>query len=238
MDRRVLRRCLAGLARSALRARAVARGARALRGGQLARDALAWIGWNPFPGIPNLLTLLLGPLFMYAFAGMVGDQLPPAQWRSVLLDVGGFALAVLAFTLALYLPHAQNTSALSFAVATAYPVMLFAAAAAGVVVQLHLRQRLTPASLALVGGLGGYGAVWMAWNIEFLQGNLHPGDSTGLLFSVFALLLGWGASRCCGCSLGGGGGGGRGGPPPAPRRRPTTGCARHCCGRSRWRWWR
>jgi len=167
----------------------------ALAAGQLAWDALAWIGWNPFPGIPNLLTLLLGPLFMYAFAGMVGDQLPPAQWRSVLLDVGGFALAVLAFTLALYLPHAQNTSALSFAVATAYPVMLFAAAAAGVVVQLHLRQRLTPASLALVGGLGGYGAVWMAWNIEFLQGNLHPGDSTGLLFSVFALLLGWGASR-------------------------------------------
>jgi len=166
-----------------------------LAAGQLAWDALSWIGWNPFPGIPNLLMMMLGPLFIHGFAAMVGDQLPPAQWRSVMLDVGGFALAVLAFTLALYLPHAQHTSALPFAVITAYPVLLFSAAAAGVVVQLHLRQRATPASLALVGGLAGYGAVWMAWHLAFLQGNLHPGDGTGLLFSVFALLLGWGASR-------------------------------------------
>ena len=87
-----------------------------LAAGQLAWDALSWIGWNPFPGLPNLLYLMLSPLFGYGFAGMVGDQLPRAQWRSVVLDVGGFGLAVLAFTLALYLPHSARCTVLEFLV--------------------------------------------------------------------------------------------------------------------------
>ena len=166
-----------------------------LAAGQLTWDALSWIGWNPFPGIPNLLYLMLGPLFIAGFAGMVGDQLPPSHWRSVLLDVGGFGLAVLAFTLALYLPHAGHVTPLSFLVLVAYPVCLFSAAAAGTVVQLHLRQQATPATFAVVGGLAGYAGVWMAWDLGFLDGDLRSGGGTSLLFSAFALLLGWGASR-------------------------------------------
>ncbi len=166
-----------------------------LAAGQLTWDALSWIGWNPFPGIPNLLYLMLGPLFIHGFAGMVGDQLPPSQWRSVLLDVVGFGLAVLAFTLALYLPHAAHSTPLSFIVLIAYPVLLFSAAVAGVVVQLHLRQRATPATLAVVGGLAGYAGVWMAWDLAFLDGGLRSGAATSLVFSALALLLGWGASR-------------------------------------------
>ncbi len=166
-----------------------------LAASQLTWDALAWIGWNPFPGIPNLLSLMLGPLFIRGFADMVGDQLPPSQWRSVLLDVAGFGLAVLAFTLALYLPHAHRTGALQFAVITAYPVLLFSAAAAGTVVLLHLRQKTTAATVAVVGGLAGYGGVWLGWHLAYLDGGLRSGSGTSLLFSVFALLLGWGASR-------------------------------------------
>jgi hypothetical protein len=101
-----------------------------LAAGQFAWDALSFIGWNPFPGIPNLLSLMLGPCFVLGFAAMVDDQVPRATWTSALLDVAGFGLAVLAFTLALYLPHGANRGVLEFAVLTAYPVLLFAAAAA------------------------------------------------------------------------------------------------------------
>ncbi len=166
-----------------------------LAAGQLTWDALSWIGWNPFPGIPNLLYLMLSPCFGYGFAGMVGDQLPRSQWRSVLLDVGGFGLAVLAFTLALYLPRSDRCTALEFVVLTAYPVCLFSAAAAGVVVQLHLRQQATPATLAVIGGLAGYGGLWLAWDLAFLNRELRSGAGMNLMFSALALLLGWGAAR-------------------------------------------
>ena len=166
-----------------------------LAAGQLTWDALSVAGWNPFPGLPNLLTLMLGPCFMLGFAAMVVGGGVRSPWRSIALDVAGFGLAVLAFTLALYLPHSGRRTPLEFAVLAAYPVLLFAAAGAGLVVQLHLRQRATPATLALVGGLVGYGGLWMGWNLAFLDDALHPGSAMDLLFSALPLLLGWGAAR-------------------------------------------
>jgi len=166
-----------------------------LAAGQLAWDVLSFSGWNPFPGIPNVLYLLLSPCFVLGFAAMVDDQVPRSTWTAALLDVAGFGLAMLAFTLALYLPHGAHRTVLEFAVLTAYPVLLFAAAATGVVVQLHLRQRPTAPTLALVGGLVGYGALWLGWNLAFLDGRLRTGSPLGLLFSLLPLLLGWGAAR-------------------------------------------
>ena len=166
-----------------------------LASGQLSWDLFSSIGWNPFPGLPNALYLCVGPCFVAGFAKMVGYQMSVPQRRSVFLDVAGFALAVLAFTLALYLPYAERRPTVMFIVLTAYPVSTFAAAAAGVVVQLHLRQRPTPATLAVVGGLAGFGALWMAWNLAFLNNELRAGAGMTLAFSALALLLGWGASR-------------------------------------------
>ncbi|HEY8973107.1 MAG TPA: EAL domain-containing protein [Burkholderiaceae bacterium] len=166
-----------------------------LAAGQLAWDALQFAGWNPFPGIPNLLFLLLSPCFVLGFAAMADDAVPRSTWTSALLDVAGCALAVLAFTLALYLPHAAQQTTLQFATLTAYPVLLFTAAATGLVVQLHLRQRPTGATLALVGGLAGYGALWLAWDLAFLDGRMQAGSPMGLVFSLFPLLLAWGAAR-------------------------------------------
>ena len=166
-----------------------------LASGQLTWDLLRWVGWNPFPGIPNLLYLMLSPCFILGFTAMVDEQAPGSPWRSVILDVGGFGLAVLAFTLALFLPHGERRTALEFVVLTAYPTFLFSAAAAGIVVQLHLRQRPTPATLAVIGGLVGYGALWMGWNLAFLTNELRAGAGMTLMFSALALLLGWGAAR-------------------------------------------
>ena len=166
-----------------------------LASGQLTWDLLMWIGWNPFPGIPNLLYLLLSPCFVVGFAAMVGEPMPASQRRSVILDVGGFGLAVLAFTLALYLPYGARRTVLEFVVLTAYPVLLFSAAAAGVVVQLHLRQRPTPATLAVICGLSGFGGLWMGWDLAFLTNELRAGAGMTLMFSALALLLGWGSAR-------------------------------------------
>ena len=166
-----------------------------LASGQLTWDLLTWIGWNPFPGIPNLLYLMLSPCFILGFTAMLDEQAPGTPWKSVILDVGGFGLAVLAFTLALFLPHGARRSVFEFVVLAAYPAFLFSAGAAGIVVQLHLRQRPTPATLAVVGGLVGYGALWMAWNLAFLTDGLRAGAGMTLMFSALALLLGWGAAR-------------------------------------------
>jgi diguanylate cyclase (GGDEF)-like protein len=166
-----------------------------LASGQLAWDLLSTIGWNPFPGIPNLLYLAMSPCFVAGFGAMVGDQISRPQRRSVILDVTGFALAVLALTLALYLPHADPGAPATFIVLTGYPVLLFGATATGVVVQLHLRQRPTAATLAVIGGLGGFGALWMAWNLAFLNNEQRAGAGMTLAFSVLALLLGWGAAH-------------------------------------------
>ena len=163
--------------------------------GQLAWDLLAWIGWNPFPGIPNLLYLGLSPCFILGFAAMVDDEVPSSRWQSMILDVGGFGLAVLVVTLALYLPHSARRTVFEFAVLTAYPACLLSAAAAGLVVQLHLRQRPTAATLAVVGGLAGFGVLWLVWNLAYLNDELHSGTGKNLMFSVLALLLGWGVAR-------------------------------------------
>ncbi|MCK9686465.1 putative bifunctional diguanylate cyclase/phosphodiesterase [Scleromatobacter humisilvae] len=166
-----------------------------LAAGQLSWDLLSWAGWNPFPGIPNLLYLLLSPCFALGFAATVGDRMPGSQWKSAALDIAGFGLAVLAFTLALFLPHAVRRSALEFVVLTAYPVLLLSAAAAGIVVQLHLRLRPTAATFAVLAGLAGYGALWTAWSLAFLDATLRPGTGMTLMFSLLALLLGWGVAN-------------------------------------------
>jgi diguanylate cyclase (GGDEF)-like protein len=158
-------------------------------------DALAWPGVNSFPGLPNLLQLLLGPCFVAGFGAIAADDMPPAQRRSMALDVLGVGLAATAVTLALYLPHAGHARPLVFATLSAYPALLFAAATAGVVVQLHLRQRPTRATLAIVGGLVSYAGLWMAWNLTSLDGQPHPDAGMALLFPLLALVLGWGSAR-------------------------------------------
>jgi hypothetical protein len=76
------------------------------------------LSWNPFPGIPNLLYLLLSPCFVLGFAGMVGDRMPDSQWRSAVLDVAGFGLAVPAFFEAFLRAQAAQPAGPSGAVAT------------------------------------------------------------------------------------------------------------------------
>ena len=161
--------------------------------GQCLFSAQVYSGWNPFPAPSDLAFLMLGPCFIAGFVSVLYQRLPAQRRRLVLLDVGGFALAMLALTLTLYLPRAAQSSPLQLAVLTAYPVLLLTAAATGAVMQLHLRQRWNLRWLALFGALAAHGALWMAWNLEALSSTPANGTLLNLAFSLLTLLLCWGS---------------------------------------------
>ena len=81
--------------------------------GQITFDIQSWVGWLPFPGPSDVFFILLGPAFFLGFTGMLRDSLPPGRRRVVLQDLAGFALAVLALTLTLYVPLGTGTRARS-----------------------------------------------------------------------------------------------------------------------------
>jgi diguanylate cyclase (GGDEF)-like protein len=166
--------------------------------GQVLWDFFTYQHWLTFAGIYDAFFVLLGPLFAAGFIVVLRKALPPQRLRLLALDVGSFALAVLALAFSLYLPHSSRVTALEMTVYVAYPVFLFSAAALAVVMQLHLRQRWSARFIALCLALWGEGAIWLSWNLQELNQVSQFGSLTSLGFSVFSLVLAWGAAgwRC------------------------------------------
>lgn len=173
--------------------RLIALGLVSLALGQLVWDLQAYLDWTPFPAPSDLLFLPVAPLILLAFWRQMRRQLPLAVRRGVLLDIGGFAMGASALTLTLYLPRAGDSSEFQLLVLCAYPVLFWTAAAAGLVMQLHLRQRWNRRWNAIFIGLLGFGLTWMLWNLMVLSEHIEPGSLVGLSFSLLALLLCWGA---------------------------------------------
>jgi diguanylate cyclase (GGDEF)-like protein len=162
---------------------------------QLLFDVAGYFEWWPvFPGPDDALLLLVGPIFVYGFAGILHATAPASRFRIVQIDIAGFALAVLALTLTLYLPKGNANGLLAMAVFAAYPVSMLTASAAALVMQLHLRQRWNGRWIALFFGLCGYGAAGMIWYLNALGQTLRSGSMLTLGFSAFGLLMGWGAA--------------------------------------------
>jgi len=188
--------------RGAMQAQAEERGARrwicialcCLAAGQWMWDVQVLTGWNPFPGPSDAAFVMPGLCILAGFMKLGRARLPARQLRLAMVDVGGFALAALALTLAVYLPRGTNSSTLQLIVLTLYPVALLSASAAALVTQLYLRLRWTPRWLALFLGLLGQAVAWMRWNTGTLDNTLTNGAWLNLSFSVLTLLLGWGAA--------------------------------------------
>jgi PAS domain S-box-containing protein len=162
-------------------------------GGQLLWDVQVATGWNPFPGPSDALFICLGPLSAAGLIGFLRRRANPSQRRVIALDVAALTFAVLALTLALYLPKRGNVALLPLAVLVAYPVVLCWAGCVGVISALTLALRPHRGWVLFLGALLVNSVVWLRWNALTLDGALQDGTLYNALFSLAALAQGLGA---------------------------------------------
>ncbi|HWP09269.1 MAG TPA: ATP-binding protein, partial [Polyangiaceae bacterium] len=152
-------------------------------------DAQVAVGWNPFPGPSDAFYVLLGPCLGAGVVSLVWGQ-PRTRRAAVLLDGLGFALALLALTLATYLPRRGGMTSFTLAVLAAYPTFLLTVTALLVVVALERREPPSRTLGLLLFALLTQGLLWMRWNLETLDNTLGDAKVINYLFSYGALCLG------------------------------------------------
>lgn len=161
--------------------------------GQLVWNLQVALDWNPFPAPADLFFLSVGPLWAATviratFARLSKDRAYPAA-----LDFGGAVLALLAFTLVIYLPSGQEQPLAVATVLLLYPAVYLTAAGVTALAMPTVGVHVTRAHLLVLAGMLGYGLSWMQWNLLLLRGEVLPGMVFNASFSLAALALGWGA---------------------------------------------
>jgi PAS domain S-box-containing protein len=161
--------------------------------GQVLWDVQVASGWNPFPGPSDFFFVLLGPFCGVGLLGFLWRNSSPGQRSTALLDIAGLTAAVLALTLALYLPRQGDTALSTMAVLVLYPVVLCWAGCVGVIAAftLHLRPRV--GWVLFLAALLTNSVLWLRWNSLTLDDALEDGTWFNSLFSVTALAQGFGA---------------------------------------------
>ena len=158
--------------------------------GQMVWNVQLPFAWLPFPGPSDLFFLACGPA-MAAGLWLLGRQrLGATEWRMARLDAAALLVAVLAATMALFLPRQGSYSLFQILAMTAYPIGQMAAACLGFVLVLALRTRWDWRALALPALMTVLGGQWAAWNLRFLADRLVDGDWLNLSFTVVVLLIG------------------------------------------------
>ena len=161
--------------------------------GQMVWNVQVALDWNPFPAPADLLFLAGGPLWAATviratFARLSRDRAYPAA-----LDFGGTVLALLAFTLVIYLPSGEVDSLAVGTVLVLYPAGFLAAAGVTALALPTVGVRIERSHMLVLLGLLGYGLSWMQWNLMVISSTLQPGIWFNASFTVSALVLGWGA---------------------------------------------
>jgi len=161
--------------------------------GQMVWNVQVALDWNPFPAPADLLFLAGGPLWAATviratFARLSRDRAYPAA-----LDFGGTVLALLAFTLVIYLPSGGVGSLAVGTVLVLYPAGCLAAAGVTALALPTVGVRIERSHMLVLLGLLGYGLSWMQWNLMVISSTLQPGIWFNASFTVSALVLGWGA---------------------------------------------
>ena len=161
--------------------------------GQMVWNVQVALDWNPFPAPADLFFLAGGPLWAATviratFARLSRDRAYPAA-----LDFGGAVLALLAFTLVIYLPSGGVESLAVGAVLVLYPAGFLTAAGVTALAIPTVGVRVARSHLLVLMGLLGYGLSWMQWNLMVISGTVEPGVWFNASFSLSALALGWGA---------------------------------------------
>ncbi|MBI5721463.1 MAG: response regulator [Burkholderiales bacterium] len=160
--------------------------------GQLVWDLQVAIDWLVFPAPSDLFFLSLGPALTVGLWTIGRTRLGAGEWRVARLDSATMLVAVLAASLALFLPRQGSYGALQIAVMAAYAVGLMAPVCLGLTLILALRARFVPATWLLPLAVLGFTAAWVVWNLNFLTGRLGDGDWLNISFSLLAVAVGAG----------------------------------------------
>jgi diguanylate cyclase (GGDEF)-like protein len=166
-------------------------------GGSIVYDIESAVGYFEIPGYNVAIFVWMGPCLLLAFIEQLRQKLPGGRGGVVLIDLGGFSLALLVLVLSIYLPffppfeHLSTVSPLVFA---SYPVLQFAAAVAALVLNLHTRQRWTLQWQALFLSVCAQGVIWAIWNLTAINKSFVPWSLVDLGFSISVLTLAWGTA--------------------------------------------
>jgi signal transduction histidine kinase/CheY-like chemotaxis protein len=160
--------------------------------GQLLWDVQGITHWTPIPNLEDVLFLGLGPCFVLGLIATLRTRFRVPS-RPFILDVTALALVILTLTLALYLPRRETMNLLQLGILVIYPISLLTPGCVGAVLAPTLRWRLEPRWAFLLFATVLNGALWMAWNAEYLSHSLQGASWMNLLFSATTLSLGYGA---------------------------------------------
>ena len=160
--------------------------------GQMAWNLQVITGWSTFPLPSDAFFIGIGVLATMALWQLGASSLPRQRWHTARLDAVGMWLAVVASTLALFLPSRGQYSLWQATVMAAYPIALMAPACLTAVLVLTLRARPDWRAGLMPAGMLGLTLCWGAWNLLFLRGEIETGGWVNLSFSVVAVILGWG----------------------------------------------
>src|ERR1700730_8693921 len=160
--------------------------------GQLLWDMQGITHWTPIPNLVDVLFLRLGPCFVLGLIATLRTR-SRVPSRPFVLDVTALALVILTLTIDLYLPRRSTMDLLQWGILVIYPISLLTPGCVGAVLAPTLRWRLEPRWAFLLFATVLNGALWMAWNAEYLSHSLQGASWMNLLFSATTLSLGYGA---------------------------------------------
>ena len=161
--------------------------------GQIVWDIQVAFNWLPFPGPSDLFFICLGPCLAIGFLRSFTERVKGKGSRIFALDVLGPSIAIIAVTLAFYLPRRGAHSELQLAVLAAYPIALWTAASMCLGVILAIRPRFGIGWPLAFGAVILNGIIWLIWNSLFLEDKLQDGAWLNMLFSLGAVAQGFGA---------------------------------------------
>lgn len=163
--------------------------------GQIVWDVQVACNWLPFPGPSDLFYICLGPCLAIGLVKSLTARTEGKGARVFALDVLGPGIAIIALSLALYLPHRGSHTELQVFVLAAYPVALWTAASMCVGVVLAVRPKFDHGWPIFLFALVLHGVIWLIWNSNFLADKLVDGAWLNSAFSVAAVAQGYGALR-------------------------------------------
>ena len=161
--------------------------------GQLLSDVQGIAHWTPIPNLSDVLYLGLGPCCVLGLIASLRTR-SRVPSRPFVLDVTALALVILTLTIDLYLPRRETMDLLQLGILVIYPICLLTPGCVGAVLAPTLRWRLDPRWAFFLFATVLNGALWMAWNSEYLSNSLQGASWLNLIFSVVTLSMGYGAS--------------------------------------------